>query len=268
MRHSFCLQNPIPCPIMKHSNIPKQKGVCDVGLFTRKRKRGTEITCSVVMLAAGSSRRMGEDKIMKEIGGVPVVVRSLRAFDAIEEVKEIIVVTREDLVPEIAGLCKSFGIEKVKKIVRGGESRVYSARLGTLDADGNTQLIAIHDAARPFVSATVIREAIEKAAATGAAAPALPVKDTIKVAKNGLTEGALDRSTLFAVQTPQVFENSLIRAALQKAIDDHAEVTDDCSAVERLGMKVSLTAGDERNFKLTTPMDLIVAEAMLEGAEQ
>ena len=96
----------------------------------------------------------------------------------------------------------------------------------------------------------------------GAAAPAVPVKDTVKVAHDGLVEYTPDRSTLFAVQTPQIFDSSLIRAALQKAIDDGAEVTDDCSAVERLGMKISLTAGDERNIKITTPNDILLAELL------
>ena len=99
---------------------------------------------------------------------------------------------------------------------------------------------------------------------TGAAAPALPVKDTIKVAHDGVVESTPDRACLFAVQTPQVFESSLIKAALQKALDDGLELTDDCAAVERLGMKVALTRGDERNIKLTTPEDLAVAQAILE----
>ena len=94
--------------------------------------------------------------------------------------------------------------------------------------------------------------------------PAVPVKDTIKVAHDGLVESTPDRGSLFAVQTPQVFEASLIKAALQKALDDGAELTDDCAAVERLGMRVVLTRGDERNIKLTTPEDLAVAQAMLE----
>lgn len=234
-----------------------------MGIFHRKSKEKSQLNCSVVMLAAGSSQRMGKDKIMMDVGGIPVVVRALKAFHDVQEVSEIVVVTREDLVPEIANLCKFYMLDKVKRIVRGGSSRAHSARIGTLEVDRSAQLIAIHDAARPFVSQELIKETIQRAAQTGAAAPALPVKDTIKIAKNGLTEGALDRSQLFAVQTPQVFDSALICAALQKALDENAEITDDCSAVERIGMKVSLTAGDERNFKLTTPMDLIVAEAML-----
>lgn len=226
------------------------------------KKQQPEVSCSVVVLAAGSSSRMGQDKIMLHVGDVPVVVHTLRAFETVAEVKEVVVVTREDLVPEIAGLCKVFDLRKVSKVVRGGASRAESARIGTLEveADPQAKLIAIHDAARPFASQELIRTVILKAAETGAAAPAVPVKDTIKVAHDGVIESTPDRSTLFAVQTPQAFDADLIRAALQKALDDGAEITDDCSAVERLGMKVSLTDGDERNFKLTTPADLALAE--------
>lgn len=230
----------------------------------RFRKQQTEKAgCSVVVLAAGSSSRMGQDKIMLNVGDLPVVVHALRAFEPVAEVEEVVVVTREDLVPEIAGLCKVFNLQKVKKVVRGGATRAESARIGTMEVDPEARLIAIHDAARPFVSEEMIRTVILKAVETGAAAPAIPVKDTIKVAHDGLVEYTPDRATLYAVQTPQVFDADLIRAALQKAIDDQAEITDDCSAVERLGMKISLTAGEERNFKLTTPADIALAEVML-----
>ena len=150
------------------------------------------------------------------------------------------------------------------KVIRGGESRTQSARLGTLEASRDMPLIAIHDGARPFVTVEVIEAAVAQAAKNGAAAPAIPVKDTIKVAKDGMVEQTLDRAMLYAVQTPQVFEAGLIRAALQKALDEGVELTDDCAAVERLGMKVVLTAGDERNIKLTTPVDLLVGEGLAE----
>lgn len=165
--------------------------------------------------------------------------------------------------PEVASLCQDFRLDKVSKVIRGGENRTQSARLGTLEARQDTPLIAIHDGARPFASAQVIEDAIAQAAQTGAAAPAVPVKDTIKIAENGLVTQTPDRASLYAVQTPQVFDASLIRAALQKALDDGEELTDDCAAVERLGMKVVLTQGDERNLKLTTPMDLAIGELLV-----
>ena len=168
--------------------------------------------------------------------------------------------------PEVARLCQQFQLTKVAKVIRGGENRTQSARLGTLEAGRNFPLIAIHDGARPFVSTQVIEDAVAQAAQNGAAAPAIPVKDTIKTAQGGIVNQTLDRAELYAVQTPQVFDASLIRAALQKALDDGVELTDDCAAVERLGMKVVLTAGDERNIKLTTPTDLLFAESLLEEA--
>ena len=236
-----------------------------MGLFRRKKKE-PELLCSAVIVAAGSSSRMGFDKVLAEVGGVPVLVRCVETFQQAPSISEIIVVTREDLVPEAARLCQQFQLTKVSKVIRGGENRTQSARLGTLEANRNVPLIAIHDGARPFVTVEVIEAAVAQAAQNGAAAPAVPVKDTIKTVKAGVVEQTLDRAQLYAVQTPQVFDASLIRAALQKALDDGAELTDDCAAVERLGMKVVLTAGDERNIKLTTPVDLLVGESLAEEA--
>ena len=236
-----------------------------MGLFRRKKKQ-TEPLCSAVILAAGSSSRMGFDKILAEVGGVPVLVRCVEAFQQAPSICEIVVVTREELVPEVARLCQEFGLTKVTKVIRGGESRTQSSRLGTLEASGDVPLIAIHDGARPFVTIQMIEDTVAQAGKSGAATPAVPVKDTIKIIKDGLVEQTPDRSQLYVAQTPQVFDASLIRAALQKALDDGVELTDDCAAVERLGMKVVLTAGDERNIKLTTPVDLLLGEGLAEEA--
>lgn len=232
------------------------------GLF-RGRKREPVAVCSVVVVAAGSSTRMGMDKLLAEVGGVPAVVRCLAAFQQALCVNEIVVVTRADLIADIAGLCRTFDLTKVTKVVRGGTTRTQSARIGTLEVDPNAALIAIHDGARPFVPIQVIQDAVSQASKTGAAAPAIPIKDTVKLAQDGVVEETLERARLYAVQTPQVFDASLIRAALQKALDDGVELTDDCAAVERLGMKVVLTRGDERNIKLTTPIDLLFGEVLI-----
>ena len=232
--------------------------------WRRKQKKRQEPCCSAVVVAAGSSTRMGMDKLMLPLDETPVIVYTLRAVQAAPSVGEIILVTREDLIVPMSQLCQDYAISKVAKVVRGGASRTQSVRLGTLEVSGDAQVIAIHDGARPFVSAEGIERAVAQAMETGAAAPAVPVKDTIKVAHDGVVESTPDRACLFAVQTPQVFESSLIKAALQKALDDGLELTDDCAAVERLGMKVALTRGDERNIKLTTPEDLAVAQAILE----
>ena len=235
-------------------------------VFWRKKKKAPGILCSAVVVAAGSSTRMGTDKLMLTLGGIPVIVRTLKAVEAAPSVDEIILVTREDMMVPLSQLCQEFALTKVTKVIRGGKTRTESVRLGTLEASGDAQVIAIHDGARPLVTTEVIENAIAQALESGAAAPAVPVKDTIKVARKGIVESTPDRASLFAVQTPQVFEASLIRAALQKALDDGAELTDDCSAVERLGMKVVLTEGNVRNLKLTTPEDILTAEALLEGS--
>ena len=235
-------------------------------VFWRKKKKAPGILCSAVVVAAGSSTRMGTDKLMLTLGGIPVIVRTLKAVEAAPSVDEIILVTREDMMVPLSQLCQEFALTKVTKVIRGGKTRTESVRLGTLEASGDAQVIAIHDGARPLVTTEIIENAIAQALESGAAAPAVPVKDTIKVAQKGVVESTPDRASLFAVQTPQIFEASLIRAALQKALDDGAKLTDDCSAVERLGMKVVLTEGNVRNLKLTTPEDILTAEALLEGS--
>ena len=238
-------------------------------LLQKLRGKGEPVQCSAVIVAAGGSTRMGFDKVLADVGGAPALVKCLQAFQAAPSVKEIVVVVREDILGEAARLCKDYGLTKVTKVIRGGDTRTVSARLGTLETERKARLIAIHDGARPFVTVDVIEDTVAQAAACGAAAPALPVKDTVKrVGEDGFVAETLDRSTLWAVQTPQVFDGDLIRAALQKAIDDGAELTDDCAAVERLGMKVTLVPGDERNIKLTTPADLAVAKTLMEEYAQ
>ncbi|MDD5938366.1 MAG: 2-C-methyl-D-erythritol 4-phosphate cytidylyltransferase [Clostridiales bacterium] len=221
--------------------------------------------CTAVVPAAGHSTRMGEDKILLPLGEQPVLLRTLRALELCPEIQEIIVVTREDLIVPVSQLCRDSGLEKVHKIVVGGETRSASVLRGIREADPKAGLIAIHDAARPLVTGEVISRAIEAARSCGAAAPAVPVKDTVKRASNGVVEATLDRSELFAVQTPQVFEHGLILGALEKAAADGAVLTDDCAAVERLGMTVRLTEGSYENIKLTTPEDIPAAEAILAG---
>ena len=219
--------------------------------------------CGAVIVAAGSASRMGGiDKVMAPLGGEPMIVKTVRAFQNCEAVGEIVVVTRQDLVAPIQELCRE--MDKVRAVVTGGASRQESVWLGLNAFSGKIQLAAVHDGARPLISWELIDRTVRAANSYGAAAPAIPVKDTIKVERGGLVESTPDRSHLRAVQTPQVFDFDLLRGALQKARDDGAEVTDDCSAVERLGMKIRLVEGEERNLKVTTPLDLKIAELLLE----
>lgn len=219
--------------------------------------------CGAVIVAAGSASRMGGiDKVMASLGGTPMVARTAAAFQNCDAIAEIVIVTRPDLIRPISALCA--GMDKVRAVVAGGSSRQESVWLGLNALSEGIQLAAIHDGARPLVSNLVIDRTVRAANSYGAAAPAVPVKDTIKVVKGGLVEKTPERATLQAVQTPQVFDFDLLRGALKKAEEEKAAVTDDCSAVERLGMKVKIVEGDERNLKVTTPMDLKIAEMLLE----
>lgn len=236
-----------------------------ISLFENQKKKKKQ-TCSAVVVAAGSARRMeGIDKILAPLGELPVLAHTLMAFQDCDVFQEIIVVTREDLLVEVSRLCKAFSFDKVTKVVVGGAERTLSVRAGLQEVRPDVDLIAIHDGARPLVTQELLREAVAKAAVTGAAAPAIPVTDTIKRAEKGVALETVDRSQLWAVQTPQVFEAGLILAAVEKAVTDGENLTDDCAAVERLGMKVSLTAGSRENIKITTPFDLTLGVAILES---
>jgi 2-C-methyl-D-erythritol 4-phosphate cytidylyltransferase len=219
--------------------------------------------CGAVIVAAGSASRMGGiDKVMAELEGEPMICRTVRAFQNCDAIKEIVIVTRQDLIVPISNLCRDYG--KVKAVVTGGSSRQESVAMGLNALSDKVKLVAIQDGARPLITWEVIDRVVRAAHNYGAAAPAVPVKDTIKVVTGGVVKETPDRSTLQAVQTPQVFDFDLIRGALKKAKEDEAEVTDDCSAVERLGMSVKIVEGDERNIKVTTPMDLKIAKMLLE----
>lgn len=238
------------------------------GLLSRLGRKQKVHIWSAVVVAAGSATRMeGIDKMLAPLADVPVLVRTLRVFQNCDDIDEIVVVTREDLLVEVSQLCKAFALDKVSKVVVGGQERIHSVLAGLQEVREDAELIAIQDGARPFLTQEVLREVLEKAEATGAAAPAIPVTDTIKRVENGLAVETPDRAALVAVQTPQVFQADLIRAAVQKAVEDGEVLTDDCAAVERLGMKVSMTRGSRENIKITTPLDLFLGEAILDARD-
>ena len=225
--------------------------------------------CTALVAAAGSSTRMGGvDKLMEFLDGVPVLMRTLTALQQADSVDEIIIATRETALVEISNLCKTYGITKCTKVIRGGETRCHSVLLAALEANEDVEYLAVHDGARPLVLPEQVDDLIRLGQRTYAVAPAVPVTDTVKVADlSGLVLSTPDRSTLFAVQTPQVFQANLLKAALQSAIAAEAPLTDDCSAVERLGKEVYLTPGWRENIKITTPEDLSVAELFLRRRE-
>lgn len=236
----------------------------DITKITRPARKLLPLkSCGAVIVAAGSASRMGGiDKVMAPLHGEPMIVRTVRAFQNCDAITSIVIVTREDLIRPISGLCRDMG--KVTAVVAGGKSRQESVHLGLNALPKGTKLAAVHDGARPLISWQVIDRVVRAANTYGAAAPAIPVKDTIKVVQGGLVKETPDRAALQAVQTPQVFDFDLLRGALKKAEADGAQVTDDCSAVERIGMKIKIVEGDERNLKVTTPMDLKIAELLLE----
>ena len=224
--------------------------------------------CSMIVAAAGISARMGgQDKLFAELSGEPVLLRTLRAIDQAELVGEILVAVQESSMEAAAELCVRAGLRKPVRVIRGGATRTETVLAAALECDPQSELLAVHDGARPLVRPELIDEMIRFGGKTQAAAPAVPVKDTIKVADNGLVTATLERSTLYAVQTPQVFQANILKAALQAVLASGVAVTDDCAAVEQLGKQVWLAAGDECNIKITTPMDLAVAEAILHQRE-
>ena len=236
----------------------------DVSKITNTMRKALPLkACGAVIVAAGTASRMGGiDKVMAPIGGEPMIVRTVRAFQNCDAIKQIVIVTRQDLIVPISDLCHDF--DKVQSVMVGGKSRQESVEIGLQALPGDMKLVAVQDGARPLITDAVIDRTVRAAHTYGAAAPAIPVKDTIKTVKGGIVTSTPNRSALRAVQTPQVFDVDLLKGALKKAKDEGAEVTDDCSAVERMGMSVKIVEGDERNLKVTTPLDLKIAEILLE----
>ncbi len=239
----------------------------DISKITRTVRNALPLKyCGAVIVAAGNSSRMGGiDKVMAELGGEPMLVHTVRAFDACDAIREIVIVTRAQLLETVMDLCRGFS--KVKTVVVGGADRAESVENGIRALSDKVRLVAVQDGARPLITDAVIDRVVRAAHTYGAAVPAVPVKDTIKYTRGGMVQETPDRRFLQAVQTPQVFDLDLLSGALQKARQDKAVITDDASAVERLGMSVKLVEGDERNIKITTPIDLQIAAQLLEETQ-
>ena len=236
----------------------------DVTKLTRAARKALPLGyCAAVIVAGGSASRMGGvDKILADLGGQPVIRRTVRAFQECDAIREIVVVTRPDQLRKVMSLCAD--MPKVRAVVAGGDDRPASVNAGLNALSDQVKMVAIHDGARPLVSWQLIDRVVRAAHTYGAAAPGVPVKDTVKEVRGGVVIRTPDRSGLQAVQTPQVFDRDLLRAALKKAREENAPITDDCSAVEHLGMSVKMVEGEETNLKITTPLDLSVARAFLE----
>lgn len=214
-----------------------------------------------VILGAGSGTRMKSEKnkMLLDICGKTVIERSVENFLNLSDVDEIIVTVREQDVDEFSKLLTD---ERISFVI-GGSTRQQSVK-NAIETIDDAELVIIHDGARPLVLEEDIDSTIKAAYEFGSAALAVPVKDTVKVVdKNGFVISTPDRSTLFAVQTPQIFKFDLYKSALEKATADGREFTDDCQLLEYAEQKVKMVVGSYENIKITTPEDIAVAEGIL-----
>jgi 2-C-methyl-D-erythritol 4-phosphate cytidylyltransferase len=223
------------------------------------------MTYQVILPAAGQGKRMGagKNKLLLELNGIPVLIHTLMVFERDDACKGIILAINRQDEGEFQALFKRYHIKKVINLVTGGTERQFSIfnALKTVMSDG---MILVHDAARPLIQIEQIHRLVKRAEETGAAIIGVPAKDTMKTVKDGLVAATVERSSLWAVQTPQAFRISLLREAYEKADRDGFLGTDDASLVERLNHPIAMVEGGYENIKLTTPEDLYIAEAILE----
>ena len=207
---------------------------------------------------------MGNDKILARLGELPVLARTLRPFQECDCVQEIVVVTTAEKLFEVSELCREYSIGKISKVVAGGKTRAESALVGVSEVSAKAELIAIHDGARPLVTEELIRRTVQTAVKKHAVVPAIRSTDTLKTAgEDGAILASVDRETTWRIQTPQVFKSDLIKGALTKAMNQGVPLTDDSSAMDLLGVTTYIVEGDEENIKLTKPLDLLLASAIL-----
>jgi 2-C-methyl-D-erythritol 4-phosphate cytidylyltransferase len=219
---------------------------------------------STIIVAAGSSQRMGFDKLLALLGDKPVLVHTIDAFERTSSVAEIVLVARAERVGEFEELVKQNDFKKVRSVIAGGELRHDSVRAGLERLSENATHVAVHDAARPLVTPEQIERVFELARLHGAAALAEPITNTLKRAdQSGVVTGGVPRENLYAMQTPQIFARDLLDEAYAKIGAANLSVTDEVSAVEHLGGKVVLVPNDDWNVKITYPRDLLLAQAVL-----
>ena len=219
---------------------------------------------TAIIVAAGDSRRMGFDKLFAAIAGEPVIAHTIRAFERARSVDGIIVVAREDRHDEIKRIVRDENFKKVKSIIPGGKRRQDSVRAALDHLESVIRYVAVHDAARPLITAEQIDRVFAQAQIHGAAALAEPINDTLKRADADLVvTQAVDRHQMYAMQTPQIFARQLIEEAYRAVYAEDISVTDEVSAVERFGRKIALVLNDDFNFKITYPRDLPLAEFVL-----
>jgi 2-C-methyl-D-erythritol 4-phosphate cytidylyltransferase len=220
--------------------------------------------CTAVIAAAGVSRRCrGEDKLYHHITGKPVLAHAIGAFQRCALVDEIIIVAREERFGCVEDICTKYGFDKVAKIMKGGKTRPESVYNGVYAASDKARLVAVHDGARPCIDIDTIERTIYAATKHHAAAPAVPVASTVKKVEGMIISETVDREGLYEIQTPQIFKIEVIKAALTHAVNKSVSITDDCMAVEMIGVPVHITEGSRGNIKITDCEDLRIAEALL-----
>ena len=220
---------------------------------------------TAIIVAGGSSRRMGFDKTFALLAGKPVIAHSVAAFDACESVDEIIVVAREERLDECRGVFGN-GFRKVAAVLRGGAERQHSVAEGLARVSPESKYVAVHDAARPLIAPVEITRVFEAAQAHGAASLAAPVTDTLKRADaDGFAAASIDRTHVYAMQTPQIFARELLLDAYKHVATENLVITDEVSAVQHLGRRVMLVRDDRPNLKITYPEDIRIAELVMGG---
>jgi 2-C-methyl-D-erythritol 4-phosphate cytidylyltransferase len=225
---------------------------------------------SVIIAAGGMGKRMqsSEGKLFIEIGSFPMIALTVSVFESSEIIDDIILVVALDEIERAKKLVEKYGFKKIRHIIQGGATRQDSIYNGLQVVSTDTDIVVIHDGARPFVTKEIILEAISETRAYRAVIVGMPVKDTIKTVKDDrLVSNTLDRDFLWQVQTPQVFDYSLIKEAYERAKRLEIQATDDARLVERLGEKVKMIMGSYENIKITTPEDVKIAEAIIKSRQ-
>lgn len=219
---------------------------------------------TAIIVAAGTGTRMGFDKLLASLGGSPVILHTLRAFQNCPDIDEIIVVASEERSEVVQRLADDEVFSKLKAYVPGGAERHFSVWAGLQAVSADCDLVAVHDGARPLIHVSQISRCVERARETGAAASARPVSETLKRADGaGQVCGGVDRAGLWIMETPQVFSLPVLREAYETVLREGALVTDEVSALEKVGHPVWLVDNETPNPKITWPADLALAERLL-----
>lgn len=252
-----------------HASLIPFMRMIKMPLFAKKNKPAEPFVSAVVAAAGSASRMQGTDKQLAELGGIPTIARSVAALSACPRVREIVVVCREEQIAEYYDVVRFFRLDKVVSVVAGSEHRQGSVFAGIMVCSKDADFYAIHDGARPLVLPGDIDACIDIAMETGAAAVGTRVKDTIKICDtNAGIISTPNREALWAVQTPQIFASGLYRRAMEAATRVNRQYTDDCQLIENFGHRVVISEGSFENIKITTPADIVIAEAILSMREE